>query len=231
MPTSDWGQIGSIVHVLKLLNPMSVLDIGVGFGKYGVLAREYLELWGAEAQYGEWKRRIDGLEAHAGYITPLHRYVYDNIYIGDASALLPTLTTRYDVVLLIDVIEHFAKADGKQVLAQCCEKARNVIVSTPKRPGDQGQLFGNDYETHKSRWDPRSLAQGRKHFLVPDSGSWILVIGEDAARIGRWYRYERVARLSPMAASLLLQLYRAGQRFKKGGHRTERRSSNETMPR
>ncbi len=44
MPTS-WYQV--IPHILDLLQneqPRSILDIGVGFGKYGLLIRDTLEI-------------------------------------------------------------------------------------------------------------------------------------------------------------------------------------------
>jgi hypothetical protein len=39
------------------LKPKSILDIGTEFGKYGVLCREYLELWDGRQKY-EFTRRI-----------------------------------------------------------------------------------------------------------------------------------------------------------------------------
>ncbi len=43
MPTSHLYQISDILEIISLIRPRSVLDVGVGFGKYGLLAREYLE--------------------------------------------------------------------------------------------------------------------------------------------------------------------------------------------
>ena len=57
MPTSYPHQINEIVRLVLAVNPASLLDIGVGFGKYGFLAREYLELFGESEQYAKWKRR------------------------------------------------------------------------------------------------------------------------------------------------------------------------------
>jgi hypothetical protein len=45
MPTSDVCNVPSILTVVGNLQPQSILDIGCGFGKYGMLMREYLELW------------------------------------------------------------------------------------------------------------------------------------------------------------------------------------------
>src|SRR3990172_689042 len=99
MPTSHHHQISKIIEVIISVKPDSVLDIGIGFGKYGVLLREYLELWNNEGhQYNHFTKRIDGIEAFKHYITPIHEYVYDNILIGDALELIDRIEPRYDLV-------------------------------------------------------------------------------------------------------------------------------------
>jgi hypothetical protein len=40
---SDNSNIAFVATELQKLNPQSILEIGVGFGKWGVVAREYLE--------------------------------------------------------------------------------------------------------------------------------------------------------------------------------------------
>jgi hypothetical protein len=45
MPTSHPSQLNEILEVVLKTRPRSVIDVGVGFGKYGVLCREYLEFW------------------------------------------------------------------------------------------------------------------------------------------------------------------------------------------
>ncbi|RME82607.1 MAG: glycosyltransferase family 1 protein, partial [Planctomycetota bacterium] len=82
MPTSLPNQINEILTLILGVAPQSVLDIGVGFGKYGFLAREYLEMEHGQGTYGKWTKRIEGIEAFEEYITPLHREIYDEIHIG-----------------------------------------------------------------------------------------------------------------------------------------------------
>jgi hypothetical protein len=43
------------------------MEIGVGFGKYGLLLREYLEIWGEGEVYEDWLRKIDGIEIFEAY--------------------------------------------------------------------------------------------------------------------------------------------------------------------
>jgi len=108
--------------------------------------------------------------------------VYDHIYIGNALDVVPTLEYRYDLILLIDVIEHFTLEEGKRLLAACLQKGKNVLVSTPKDIGSQGHAFDNPYETHKSQWQPHHFEQFGRCFSVPNLKSYIAFIGEDAVK-------------------------------------------------
>jgi hypothetical protein len=140
------------------LNPQSVLDVGVGFGKYGVLCREYLDLWDGREEYSQFLRRIDGVEVFADYITPLHKYVYDKVYTQDILLAADNLDFRYDLVLLIDVLEHLKKSDGELLLRKMSIRHRGVLISTPKKVSSQKNAFNNSYETHRSQWTKGDIA-------------------------------------------------------------------------
>lgn len=169
MPSSAPNQINQIVQLMMLLKPKSILDIGVGFGKYGFLAREYLELWDGRDKYDDWQRRIDGIEANTEYITDLQKMIYNNIYIGNALEIIPTLETRYDLTILIDVLEHFTPEDGARLLTAIRKKSRAFLVSTPKAVSSQGDAFNNEYERHRSQWQLESfIAPVRYNFPHPN---------------------------------------------------------------
>lgn len=188
MPSSHPSQLTGIVELITLTHPTSVLDIGIGFGKYGFLAREYLELWDGRERYDDWTVRIDGIEAYADYVTPAQEFVYNEIYVGNAVKVLPTLTGRYDLILLIDVLEHFSQEEGAQILRSCEDKGRNVIVSVPKVLSPQGAAFGNPYETHRFHWMKKHFKEKKDHFFVPDTRSLICFYGEDGGRVRRSFR-------------------------------------------
>ena len=180
MPTSHLYQLNEIVELIVLTNPTSVLDIGVGFGKYGFLAREFLEIWSDWENYLNWKRRIDGIEIFEKYLTPVHKFIYDNIYIGNAIDILPNLNIKYDLILLIDVLEHFEYDEGIKLLKLCNQRGRNIIISTPINIGKKGEAFGNPYEVHKFQWTSRHFKKFKNSFFVPNDLSLICYIGEDA---------------------------------------------------
>jgi len=134
--------------VIGNLKPATILDIGCGFGKYGVLMREYLELWQGRLQPDTWQTKIVGIDAFAGYHNPIWDFVYDCVHVGDAKTILPTLGT-FDATLIADVIEHFEKEDALALIKICLQKSRILIISTPRDFYSQGESFGNHYETHR----------------------------------------------------------------------------------
>lgn len=162
MPSSRPNTIPTVLHLIRQLRPQSILDVGVGFGKWGHLFREYTDILEAEqdpARYerGRWRVRIDGIEGFASYITEMHRYLYNEIHIGDMREVLPRLP-EYDVVFLGDVIEHLEKPRGEQLLRDAVAHAKKaVIVSTPKYPTEQADLCANELERHRSVWSARSF--------------------------------------------------------------------------
>jgi hypothetical protein len=162
---------------------MSILDVGAGFGKYGVLCREYLELWDGRYQYHDFQRRIDAVEVFADYITPVHRFIYNNVYTEDILTLIPKLDIKYDMVLLIDVLEHFEHPIGQNLLERLLtidRKAKGVLVSTPKNPSPQKAKFGNHYEIHRARWTEDELKRTAKFcHITPEPTSIVAYLTND----------------------------------------------------
>ena len=186
MPSSPIYQIEEVTELIILTKPESILDVGVGFGKYGFLAREYLELWDEREEYNNWQKKIDGIDAFKKYITPVHNFIYDNIYIGNALDILPTLKEKYDLILLIDILEHFDYEDGMKLLEKCKKCARNIIISTPKDIGIQNSIFGNPFEIHKFQWKKKHFKIFKNKFFIPNYYALICYIGEDAKKVKKY---------------------------------------------
>jgi hypothetical protein len=176
MPSSHPHQLSHIMGLILQVKPHSVLDIGVGFGKYGFLCREYLELWDGREKYGDWQRRIDGIEAFEGYITPLHRHIYDNIHIGNALEIMPSLDTKYDLILLINVLGHFDYEKGIKLLTECMKKGKSILISTPKQTGESRARFGNPFESVKFKWDLEHFGSFPVRHVIPNDKSLIVFL-------------------------------------------------------
>ena len=179
MPTSQHFQISRILDLVVLLNPKSVLDIGTGFGKYGLLCREFLELWDGKETYGKFRHRIEGIEIFEKYLTPVHAYVYDRVHVGDAAQVVQNLESSFELALLIDVLEHFDRPAGEKLVADILSRCRYLIASVPRDNGQQGEMYENSHETHLAQWTARDLLRLAPGFSCSDRMSHIVLLSRD----------------------------------------------------
>ena len=84
------------------------------------------------------------------------KLIYNNIYIGSAKEVLPTLGV-YDLIMFFDVIEHMSKQEGLSVLKLIQEKSKQALISTPLVMAKQEKSYGNVYETHVQQWTRKDL--------------------------------------------------------------------------
>jgi hypothetical protein len=181
VPSSRPNTIPTLIHIVRQLRPASILDVGVGFGKWGHLFREYTDIVAAEHDPKRYKRkhwqvRIDGIEGHAGYITSMHRFLYNKIFVGDALQIVRRISS-YDLIFLGDIIEHFDKADGLSLVRRCVAKAKKaVVLSTPKYETLQADLCGNELERHRSVWAANDFREFPSTTIKTIDGDTLLVV-------------------------------------------------------
>jgi len=165
MPSGRPNIISPVIDLIMRINPDSILDVGSGFGKWGFLLREYLEVWQGRLYPEDWKKRIDAIEIFKGYTRlPWYAIIYNNIYTQDITKN-DGILANYDLVLFMDVVEHLEKEKGLEML----KKARHWIVSTPNYVSGQGAKFGNEYEAHISEWAQNDF---KKSVII--GGRWII---------------------------------------------------------
>jgi hypothetical protein len=155
MPVSSIDSIPAIINEVYRLQPKTVMELGIGFGKMGVLCREVLDAMHGRCRPDQWETEIYGVEAHEPYKNPCWN-VYSRIYIGDFTAM-PFM--RVDLVLMIDSLEHLDPARGGAFLDAIVANNKHVIVSVPVEPCPQGAVFGNEYETHRTHYNGSEFAR------------------------------------------------------------------------
>jgi 2-polyprenyl-3-methyl-5-hydroxy-6-metoxy-1,4-benzoquinol methylase len=184
MPSSQLNQIPTIIEAVIELKPTTILDVGMGCGKYGLLCREYLEYWKGL------KCKIDGIEGCSEYITDIQMSIYDNVICKEALEALGTIDSeKYDLVLAVDIVEHFDKEKGKQFLSELFRVGKNIIISTPKIVSNQDAIFGNELERHRSAWTPRELSYDHNYVILKDLTSHIVFAGPNAKPLKRGLAY------------------------------------------
>lgn len=155
MPCSRPYALEATCKLIIEKNPTSIMDIGIGFGKFGFLAREYTDVF--HGRYFEWETKIDGIEIFEKYITRLQQEIYDHIYIGNAIDILPTLD-HYDMIICSDVLEHLNVRDGTALLEIIKRKCKFALVSTPVKVMHQDAVYHNEHERHISAWPKETLS-------------------------------------------------------------------------
>jgi hypothetical protein len=164
MPSSYADSFPPIVHAIIEHGPRRVLDVGPGWGKYGLACREYLPDL----------EMLDAIEVPQGRIRT-QPAIYDNVFIGDARHAPEPFYRPYDLVLIIDVIEHLVLADGHNLLGRIQRAGPAVLVATPtcfiEQHGEQ-----NPHEEHLSFWDAAEVSNHSVAVDVstPDAGIYIL---------------------------------------------------------
>lgn len=147
MPSSYIENIPPIMRFIERMRPQRVLDVGVGYGKYGYLIRERVDNF-------QWGILLHGVEGFAGYIdkAPVLKF-YNRIYNWDYMSMKRSMFPKegYDLVLMIDVLEHFEEAAGRAALKHSIDLGQKVLISTPIGY-EQGPVNGNDLERHLSEW-------------------------------------------------------------------------------
>lgn len=151
VPTSDPANIPPVVIEMILRSPDSVLDLGAGFGKYGVLVREYLDIGRGRISRDSWHIRLVGVDGFSPYRSSLHDAVYDEFYVENFLEGVSRYR-GFDLVLMLDSLEHLERTDGESLLRALRAQNRHLIVSCPDGDCPQGAVNGNEFERHRSTW-------------------------------------------------------------------------------
>lgn len=167
MPVSIHIQLTHCLNKIIQLQPRSVLDVGCGFGKWGYLCREYLDVFPGRPFPEQWTTRIDGIEFFEPYIMQHQRFLYSNILIGDVRDLCKTID-EYDLIIAGDVIEHMFKDEAEQVLETLYSRAKKLlIVNIPLGEGwIHPEEYGNPAELHRSEWYLEDFEPFRAEFTT-----------------------------------------------------------------
>lgn len=193
MPMSNPGHVPAVLHYLVGLRPASLLDVGVGLGAYGFLARQYLDVAEGHLDPAQWRTRIDGVEVFEPYRNPVWQHFYDRVTVADVREGLADLP-RYDLVLCNDVLEHVAREEARALVRALLGRCRVLIATTPASEFPQGAWSGNEAEAHLCLLSPADFpASTRVHrtgvtslyvsWSDPEAGSQVARLARSAPRI------------------------------------------------
>lgn len=76
-----------------------------------------------------------------------------NLVLADAIRMPFRSGTVFDVILLIDVIEHLEKPEAREMIQHCKSISRKIVVFTPNGELEQRAYDGNPAQAHRSAWE------------------------------------------------------------------------------
>lgn len=154
MPTSDFANIAPIMSEVHRLQPERMIELGVGFGKFGALCRETLDGIYGRCRPDQWERQIHGVEIWEPYRNPVWG-AYNEVTIGDFTVEAPV---GWDLVLMVDSLEHLDPERGAAFLEHLVNRNRHVVISVPNGPMPQDEpVFGNAHERHLTTYYGREF--------------------------------------------------------------------------
>ena len=160
MGTSNWQNISYNLTLVKKINPQKILDVGIGFGRWGILFREILEIWDEDNYSGKWKRQIDGVEIFEGYLKEYHKLFYTNIFRMDIREFIKINEEKYDLINCGDIIEHFEKKEGENLIKSFLERTTYLLINLPLgKYWEQDIKNNNPNEQHLSVWNINDFAK------------------------------------------------------------------------
>jgi ribosomal protein RSM22 (predicted rRNA methylase) len=160
MGSSIHLHVSDILKEVIEIKPKSILDVGIGFGKWGFLFREYLEIWQLRTYPNQWKIIIDGVEIWKKYIQEYSwlKTFYNNIFNENIYDIMNHLN-NYDIIYLGDVLEHLPKEQGLIVLNKLWQKTnKKLIVALPLGNWLNNVIDDNIYDKHLAIWEINELS-------------------------------------------------------------------------
>jgi len=171
--TSSPDSVSPIVWHLKKNEYGKVFDVGMGYGKYGFLIREYKETPYGRFKLGDFKIRIDGLEPFHQAIT-FQKQIYDNIFFNNIESFTPFI--NYDLMLWIDVLEHMDKDIAIEQFNRYRPFAKKHLIATPKDFIRQELHVNEHYDQHRALIKPHMIDRNFERLDAKDISNNIYLV-------------------------------------------------------
>jgi len=131
-------------YIAKTIQPKTVFDLGCGIGIYGAQLHQLAS-----------NIRLIGLDGFLPYLLQdlVREHYAIQIHAPIESVMNGEISINADLMICMDVIEHFVKADAARLLSS----RGRMIISTPLFYYVQPSVGGNAYEEHKCWFTEKEL--------------------------------------------------------------------------
>ncbi len=144
-----------VKHLIS--NSKSILDIGCGIGDY--------------LKYTNSDQRVVAIEPHAPYIEKAKEAApWAEILNTDGLSYLNSTDEKFDLILMIDVVEHLEEEDGCRLISEAINHCNNIVfaqipIGSHEQNEDVWNMGGEYWQTHRTTWDEDKLLKADFNFV------------------------------------------------------------------
>lgn len=170
-------ELSLLAHLPPNTEDLSVLNLGAGYCS-SVISSQFTSIF---------FRKLVNVEIWPSAYVRLARLQFETVDVENYNDDLVRFINNpdvgeYDVVTLIDALEHIEKDVALGVLRRCSEIAKRTVIFLPIGECRQDDINGNPYQRHLSTWSVDDFAgavvhfhkEMHKHFDPPVDAAWVI---------------------------------------------------------
>lgn len=119
------------LDALQDVLPDRLLDVGLGFGRWGILAREVCDSERGRIRSENWRTHIEAVTATPNQVEEYHHFFYDQIHVIDPVEYLETITDQWDLIVIDQISRDLPAIRWRRLMDASLQQAAYVLVLTP----------------------------------------------------------------------------------------------------
>jgi len=96
----SWFHIPFCVDAIRHISPSRVLDVGVGYGRWGMLVRDVCDEAEDRSYRENWQVHLEGIANSVTDVEEYHHHFYNWIHVGNPEVLLEAMTRGWDLLFI-----------------------------------------------------------------------------------------------------------------------------------
>lgn len=128
---AGWQQIPFCIEAILDVSPLKVLDVGIGFGRWGMLIREFCTGRKNGSASEESGMLVIGIETTRSEAPKHACLLYDQIHVGGAIEVIEAINERWNLVIFDQLSHDWSANTAHEALDKALNVSDYVLVSDP----------------------------------------------------------------------------------------------------